>query len=79
MLTLAQARPDTARAAPPAGCGRRTLSFRSVRPSLLDLRFTGDPTVVDVRRMVLFVGHDFTERLRLYAELEVEHAIASSS
>lgn len=38
----------------------------------------GDPTEVDVRRMVLFLGHSFTDRLRIYTELEVEHAIVSS-
>ena len=38
----------------------------------------GEPTVVDVRRLVVFLGHNFTDRLRVYTELEVEHAIASS-
>jgi hypothetical protein len=36
------------------------------------------PNVVDMRRLVLYVGHNFTERLRLYAELEVEHAVTSA-
>jgi hypothetical protein len=35
--------------------------------------------VIDMRRFVLFFGHDFTEHLRFYSEVEVEHAIASSS
>jgi hypothetical protein len=35
--------------------------------------------VVDLRRVVLFVGHNFNEHLRFYSELEVEHAIASST
>jgi hypothetical protein len=30
-------------------CPRRPGSLRSVRPSLLDLRFTGDPWIVDHR------------------------------
>jgi hypothetical protein len=34
--------------------------------------------VIDMRRFVLFFGHDFTERIRFYSEVEVEHAIASS-
>jgi hypothetical protein len=36
------------------------------------------PAIVDMRRMVLYVGHNFTDKLRFYGELEVEHAIASS-
>jgi hypothetical protein len=36
------------------------------------------PNVVDLRRLVLYFGHNFTERLRFYGELELEHAIASS-
>lgn len=34
--------------------------------------------VIDMRRFVLFFGHDFNEHLRFYSEVEVEHAIASS-
>jgi hypothetical protein len=37
------------------------------------------PGVVDLRRLVLFFGHNFTDRLRFYSEFEVEHAVASSS
>src|SRR5579862_8980554 len=37
------------------------------------------PTVVDLRRLVLFVGHNFTDKLRLYAEFEMEHAVTSST
>jgi hypothetical protein len=37
------------------------------------------PGVVDLRRLVLFFGHDFTDRIRFYSEFEVEHAVASSS
>jgi len=36
------------------------------------------PAIVDLRRFVLFVGHNFTDRIRFYSEVEVEHAIASS-
>ena len=38
----------------------------------------GAPSVVDLRRLVLFFGHDFSEKIRFYSEIEVEHAIASS-
>jgi len=34
---------------------------------------------LDVHRIVLFVGYDFSERVRLVTEIEVEHAVASSS
>jgi hypothetical protein len=37
------------------------------------------PSVIDLRRLVLFVGHNFNERIRFYSELEVEHAVASST
>ena len=37
------------------------------------------PGVVDLRRLVLFFGHNFTERIRFYSEFEVEHAVASST
>ncbi len=34
---------------------------------------------IDLHRFVLFLAHDFNERLRFYSELEVEHAVASST
>ena len=37
------------------------------------------PGVVDLRRLVLFFGHNFTDRIRFYSEFEVEHAVASST
>ncbi|HEX8953155.1 MAG TPA: hypothetical protein VF945_14975, partial [Polyangia bacterium] len=37
------------------------------------------PNVVDLRRLVLYVGHNFTGKLRFYGELEVEHAVTSAS
>jgi len=36
------------------------------------------PAVVDMRRFVLFFGHDYTEHIRFYSEVEVEHAISSA-
>jgi hypothetical protein len=36
------------------------------------------PAIVDLRRLVLYVGHNFNEHLRFYGELEVEHAVTSS-
>ncbi|MBI1395682.1 MAG: hypothetical protein GC151_06850 [Betaproteobacteria bacterium] len=33
----------------------------------------------DLRRFVLFFGHKFSERLRLYSELEVEHAFVEGN
>jgi hypothetical protein len=37
------------------------------------------PAVVDMRRLVLYVGHNFTNKLRFYGELEMEHAVTSST
>jgi hypothetical protein len=37
------------------------------------------PDVVDLRRLVLYVGHNFTQKLRFYGELEVEHAVTSAT
>jgi len=41
-------------------------------------KLEGTPAVVDLRRVVLYFGHNFSERLRFYSEVEVEHAIASA-
>jgi phosphate-selective porin len=35
-----------------------------------------DKDEIDFHRMVLFLGHDFSERTRFFAELELEHSIA---
>lgn len=35
--------------------------------------------VVDLRRFVLYFGHDYTDRIRFYSEVEVEHAVSSAS
>jgi hypothetical protein len=37
------------------------------------------PTVVDMRRLVLYFGHNFNEHIRFYGELEVEHAVTSAT
>jgi hypothetical protein len=49
------------------GYGELTLNAPSVGPA-----------VIDLRRLVLYVGHNFTDRLRFYSELEVEHAVSSA-
>jgi len=33
---------------------------------------------IDLRRFVLFFGHNFSDRLRFYSEFEVEHAVSSA-
>jgi hypothetical protein len=35
--------------------------------------------VVDMRRLVLYIGHNFNQHVRFYGELEVEHAVTSAS
>jgi len=37
------------------------------------------PAVVDLRRLVLYFGHNFNTHLRFYGELELEHAVTSAS
>lgn len=36
----------------------------------------GDGEEIDFHRFVLFFGHDFTDRIRFFSELEVEHSLA---
>ncbi|MDG1286142.1 MAG: porin [Rickettsiales bacterium] len=36
----------------------------------------GDTDEIDFHRFVLFVGHEFNDRLRFFSELEIEHALA---
>jgi len=36
------------------------------------------PAIVDLRRFVLFIGHNFSDRLRFYSEVEIEHAVSSA-
>jgi hypothetical protein len=57
------------------GYGELTLNMPG--RSLLDP--ITDHSVVDLRRFVLFFGHNFSDRLRFYSELEIEHAISSAS
>lgn len=46
----------------------------------LTLNATNNGTsVVDLRRFVLYFGHDFSDRIRFYSEVEIEHAVSSSS
>lgn len=40
---------------------------------------TDGSSVVDLRRVVLFFGHDFNETWRFYSEVELEHAVSSAS
>ena len=51
------------------GYGELTLNARA---------HANDPAVIDLRRFVLYVGHNFSDRIRFYSEVEVEHAVASS-
>ena len=39
----------------------------------------GDTDEVDLHRFVLFVGHDFNEDIRFFAELEVEHGLVEDT
>ena len=37
---------------------------------------SGDTDEIDFHRFVLYVGHEFNDRVRLFSELELEHALA---
>ena len=36
-------------------------------------------SVIDLRRVVFYFGHDFNERIRFYSEIEIEHAVSSAN
>jgi len=76
----AQGQPDAGALPPEPGAVESFLAATSVggygeltynHPTLSD-------PIVDLRRMVVFVGHNFGEHFRMYSELEWEHAVASS-
>ncbi len=47
--------------------------------NLLEDQLTGDETnMLDLHRFVLFLNHEFNDRLRFVSELEIEHAYSSS-
>jgi len=47
--------------------------------NLNDQHGSDDVDKVDFHRFVLFFGHEFTDNLRFFSELELEHSIASKS
>ncbi|OGV70590.1 MAG: hypothetical protein A3K19_06570 [Lentisphaerae bacterium RIFOXYB12_FULL_65_16] len=47
--------------------------------NLEDRHGSKDKEEIDFHRFVLFVGHDFDERLRFFSELEVEHALVGDT
>ncbi|MCS6244599.1 MAG: porin [Opitutus sp.] len=45
-----------------------------------ELHYNSGPTdMIDFHRFVLFVNHDFNEKMRLVSELEVEHALVKNA
>ena len=45
--------------------------------NMLENQATGEESnTLDLHRFVLFLGHDFNDRLRFYSELEIEHAVS---
>jgi hypothetical protein len=67
------------------GYGELTLNRLGGPPGTFNLQNRGasggtgsDPhDVVDLRRVVFFFGHEFTDQLRFYSEVEFEHAVTS--
>ena len=37
------------------------------------------PTAIDLHRFVLMVGHSFSDRLKFWSEVEVEHALVEGA
>lgn len=46
--------------------------------NLNDQNGSSDKNEMDFHRFVLFIGHEFNDRLRFYSELELEHAYAGN-
>ncbi|MGE0115680.1 MAG: porin [Steroidobacteraceae bacterium] len=63
---------DTSSALHLGGYGELHYNNLSAKDSANDLK------EIDFHRFVLYAGYDFTDRLRLHSELELEHAIASA-
>lgn len=40
---------------------------------------SGQPVVADLRRTILFFGVNFTDRIRFFSEIELEHALTTSN
>jgi len=39
----------------------------------------GDYQMIDFHRLVTFVGHEFTDRIRFFSEIEIEHALVEDT
>jgi outer membrane murein-binding lipoprotein Lpp len=65
-------------AAPSAGSGGTSLGgYGELHYSQLDSD-AGDSDEIDFHRFVLFVGHEFSDRVRFFSEVELEHSITAS-
>ena len=51
--------------------------YGELHVNMLENQLTGEESnILDLHRFVLFLQHDFTDRLRFNAELEIEHALS---
>jgi len=67
----------TAGAVKEAGSGKPGWWNRTSLGGYGELHYNGgDADELDFHRFVLFIGHEFNDRIRLYTELEVEHAVS---
>lgn len=69
---------DSMESQPASGASKLHLGgYGEVHYNHLDADGTDERTL-DVHRVVLFVGYDFSDRVRLVTEIEVEHAVSGS-
>jgi hypothetical protein len=70
----------TADAVKETGAGKRGWWERTSLGGYGELHYNGgDTDQIDFHRFVLFIGHEFTDRIRLASELELEHAVTSDT
>jgi len=66
-----ESQPATAKSATTLG------GYGELHVNMLENQRTGEETnTLDLHRFVLFLGHDFNDRLRFNGELEIEHAVS---
>lgn len=63
----------------PRAAGQRGAAIGGYGEATLNLPVDrSGPAIADLRRTVLYVGYNFTDRIRYFAEIEWEHAFTSS-
>lgn len=70
----------TADAVKESGAGKRGWWDRTSLGGYGELHYNGgDTDELDFHRFVLFIGHEFSDRIRFHSELELEHALTKDT